>query len=135
MPQVCMKLSYANESYFQVVYFSALHIVICKPTPQGTTSEEVQDTRDINIKEDNVKAVDNNKNDGDNDDLGKTVADLFGGVLGIVNGVLDTAEEIAGNEVYLTILLKSLYGILDVVLENNITRILIHSKHPAMPWN
>lgn len=81
---------------FLVVYFSVLHLVICKPFPQGTTSEEVQDSRDINVEKDNVKAVDSNKDDGD--DLGKAVADIFGGVLGIVNGALDTAEEIAGNE-------------------------------------
>lgn len=83
---------------FLVVYFSVLHLVICKPSPQGTTSKEVQDTRDINIEKDNDKEVDNNKDDEDNNDLGKAVADIFGGVLTIFNGALDTAEEIAGNE-------------------------------------
>lgn len=81
-----------------VVYFSVIHLVIGKPSPQGTTSKEVQDTRDINVEKDKVKEVDNNKDDEDDNDLGKSVADIFGGVLSIFNSALDTAEEIAGNE-------------------------------------
>merc|ERR1712038_1173426 len=66
-----------------------------KPSPQ-----QVQDSRDIDIDsvKEGEKKVENKKDEEDNNDIGKTVSDIFGGVLNLVSGALDTAEEIAGNE-------------------------------------
>ena len=69
----------------------------CIPVPQSSSSGEVQDTRDIvDIKKDKKK---DNKSKEEEDDLGEAAADIFGGVLDLLNGALDAAEEIAGNEV------------------------------------
>ena len=69
----------------------------CIPVPQSSSSGEVQDTRDIvDIKKDKKK---DNKSEEEEDDLGEAAADIFGGVLDLLNGALDAAEEIAGNEV------------------------------------
>jgi len=76
-----------------------IHLVFSLPAPQSTSSEDVQDTRNIDLEKGNKKKVTKTK-DGkeDSDDLGNAVADIFCGVLGLLNGALDTAEEIAGNE-------------------------------------
>ena len=78
-------------------------MAICKPSPQGTTSDVLQDSRDIDIKEDNINTEVNKKEEDENNDVGTAVADIFGDVLDLFNGALVTAEEIAGNEVKLTI--------------------------------
>ena len=77
-----------------------------KPSPQ-----QVQDSRDIDtdsVKEEEKK-VENKKDEEDNNDIGKTVSDIFGGVLNLVSGALDTAEEIAGNEVNMALALQKIY--------------------------
>jgi len=84
---------------FLVVILSVLHLVFSLPAPQSPSSDNVQDTRDIDLKKDNKKKATKTKDDkDDNEELGNAVADIFGGVLSLLNGVLDTAEEIAGNE-------------------------------------
>lgn len=83
---------------FAVVYLSLLQLAICKPSPQGTTSDVLQDSRDIDIKEDNINTEVNKKEEDENNDVGTAVADIFGDVLDLFNGALVTAEEIAGNE-------------------------------------
>merc|ERR1719219_1508405 len=47
------------------------------------------------LKKDKKK---DNKSKEEEDDLGEAAADIFGGVLDLLNGALDAAEEIAGNE-------------------------------------
>ena len=83
--------------------FSVVQLIKSTPVPQKTSSEEVQDTRDIVIEKENKKEVikkkNTNKKDEDNSDVGEAVIDILGGVLNLVNGALDAAEEIAGNEV------------------------------------
>ena len=79
--------------------FSVVQLAMCTPVPQKTSSEEVQDTRDIVNKKGNKKQVNKNKDEEDNSDVGEAVIDILGGVLNLVNGALDAAEEIAGNEV------------------------------------
>lgn len=87
---------------FLVVSFSVVQLIKSTPVPQKTSSEEVQDTRDIVIEKENKKEVikkkNKNKKDEDNSDVGEAVIDILGGVLNLVNGALDAAEEIAGNE-------------------------------------
>ena len=80
-----------------------------KPSPQqAVLPGEVQDSRDVDIDsvKEEEKKVENKKDEEDNNDIGQTVSDIFGGVLNLVSGVLDTAEEIAGNEVNLAIMFQ-----------------------------
>jgi hypothetical protein len=89
---------------FLVINLCVLHLVTCVPVPQSTSSEEgsgdILDTRDIVDKKTKSKKKDVNKNkdEEDNDDIGGAVIDIFGGVLQLVSGALDAAEDIAGNE-------------------------------------
>jgi len=83
---------------FLIVSFSVVQLATCTPVPQKTSSEEVQDTRDIVNKKGNKKVIKKNKDEEDNSDVGEAVIDILGGVLNLVNGALDAAEEIAGNE-------------------------------------
>jgi len=81
---------------FLVLYLCIIHLASCIPVPQSSSSGEVKDTRDIvDIKKDKKK---DNKSTEEEDDLGEAAADIFGGVLDLLNGALDAAEEIAGNE-------------------------------------
>jgi len=84
-----------------VISFSILSLTICTPIPQKTSSEEVQDTRDIVDDDTNKKELKKNKKkekEEEDNDVGEAVMDILGGVLNLVNGALDAAEEIAGNE-------------------------------------
>jgi len=83
---------------FLVVSFSVLQLAICTPIPQKTSSDEVQDTRDIVNKKEKKKEANKNNVEEENSDVGEAVIDILGGVLKLVNGALDAAEEIAGNE-------------------------------------
>jgi len=83
---------------FLVVSFSVLQLAICTPIPQKTSSDEVQDTRDIVNKKEKKKEANKNNVEEENSDVGEAVIDILGGVLNLVNGALDAAEEIAGNE-------------------------------------
>ena len=63
---------------------------------------DTKDIKDIEsdeeVTKDKKKENTKNKNEED-DDIGEAVLDIFGGVLNLVSGALDAAEEIAGNEV------------------------------------
>ena len=63
---------------------------------------DTKDIKDIEsdeeVTKDKKKENTKNKNEED-DDMGEAVLDIFGGVLNLVSGALDAAEEIAGNEV------------------------------------
>lgn len=92
-------------SVFIIVSIAALPLINCKPSPQTSVLDEVQDSRNIDI--DNIKGnktreqdkkVEDKKDEEDNNDIGQAVSDIFGGLLNLVNGALDTAEGIAGNE-------------------------------------
>lgn len=83
---------------FLVVSFSVLQLAICTPIPQKTSSDEVQDTRDIVNKKEKKKEANKNNVEEENSDVGEAVIDILGGVLNLVKGALDAAEEIAGNE-------------------------------------
>ena len=65
---------------------------------------DTKDIKDIEsdeeVTKDKKKENTKNKNEED-DDIGEAVLDIFGGVLNLVSGALDAAEEIAGNEVHL----------------------------------
>ena len=89
------------------------------PAPQRTSEEEVEDTRNIDLEKGSKKKVTKTK-DGkdDSEDLGNAVADIFGGVLGLLNGALDTAEEIAGNEVAFVMV----FSILKIILNKKIPK-------------
>jgi len=86
---------------FLIVLSSILHLVSCLPAPQTSSTEDSKDTKDVNnekeVKKDAKKEATKNKNEED-DDIGEAVLDIFGGVLNLVSGALDAAEEIAGNE-------------------------------------
>jgi len=86
---------------FFIVVSSILHLVVCLPAPQSSSSEETKDTKGIEsdkeVKKGKKKENTKNKNKED-DDIGEAVLDIFGGVLNLVSGALDAAEEIAGNE-------------------------------------
>ena len=63
---------------------------------------DTKDIKDIEsdeeVTKDKKKENTETKNEED-DDIGEAVLDIFGGVLNLVSGALDAAEEIAGNEV------------------------------------
>ena len=79
-----------------------------RPSPQETVlPDEVQDSRDVDleiVKEEEKKIE--NKDEEDDNDIGQTVSDIFGGVLNLVSGALDTAEQIAGNKVNMALALQ-----------------------------
>lgn len=77
---------------------------------------QVQDSRDIDTKEDQGKEAETEKDDSDNGDLGEAVSDIFGGVLKLFNGALETAEEIAGNKE----VQESISSIVDVGLKSSV---------------
>ena len=77
-------------------------MVVCLPAPQSSSNVDTKDIKDIEsdeeVTKDKKKENTKNKNEED-DDIGEAVLDIFGGVLNLVSGALDAAEEIAGNEV------------------------------------
>jgi len=103
-----LKMSY---SLFIVVLISSMPISHSRPSPQeAVRPDEVQDSRDVDI--DSVKEEEKSiekKDEEDGNDIGQTVSDIFGGVLNLVSGALDTAEQIAGNKE----VQNSLSGLLD----------------------
>lgn len=86
---------------FLIVASSILHMVVCLPAPQSSSNVDTKDIKDIEsdeeVTKDKKKENTKNKNEED-DDIGEAVLDIFGGVLNLVSGALDAAEEIAGNE-------------------------------------
>ena len=102
---------------------------MCTPVPQKTSSEEVQDTRDIIDDTDNKKEVKKNKDKEEDSDVGEAVIDILGGVLNLVNGALDAAEEIAGNEVnwypIFTISFRYFY-LINCISDNFTSLLLLH---------
>jgi len=88
---------------FLIVASCILHLVACLPAPQSSSSEENTDTQEVEkevkkeVKKDKEKDATKDKTEED-DDIGEAVLDIFGGVLNLVSGALDAAEEIAGNE-------------------------------------
>ena len=79
-----------------------------RPSPQETVlPDEVQDSRDVDIEivKEEEKNIEN-KGEEDDNDIGQTVSDIFGGVLNLVSGALDTAEQIAGNKVNMALALQ-----------------------------
>jgi len=86
---------------FLIVASSILHMVVCLPAPQSSSNVDTKDIKDIEsdeeVTKDKKKENTENKNEED-DDIGEAVLDIFGGVLNLVSGALDAAEEIAGNE-------------------------------------
>ena len=91
-------------------------MVVCLPAPQSSSNVDTKDIKDIEsdeeVTKDKKKENTKNKNEED-DDIGEAVLDIFGGVLNLVSGALDAAEEIAGNEVQMypisLVCLKSFY--------------------------
>ena len=91
-------------------------MVVCLPAPQSSSNVDTKDIKDIEsgeeVTKDKKKENTKNKNEED-DDIGEAVLDIFGGVLNLVSGALDAAEEIAGNEVQMypisLVCLKLLY--------------------------
>lgn len=88
-------------SLFIVVLIASIPLINSKPSPQQAVQPgKVQDSRDVDIDtvKEEEKKVENKKDEEDNNDIGQTVSDIFGGVLNLVSGALDTAEELAGNQ-------------------------------------
>ena len=85
---------------FRQVASCILHLVACLPAPQSSSAEETNDTEEVEkeVKKDKKKEATKETTEED-DDIGEAVLDIFGGVLNLVSGALDAAEEIAGNEV------------------------------------
>ena len=82
--------------------FCTLSLICCKPSPQKSSSNEIEDVSESSSNKKGVKSKkeeDEDEEEKEDGDLGKAVSDLLGSLFNLAGTALDTIETIAGDEV------------------------------------